>query len=285
MTALEWEILQAALRKARGWQRRDDVISVGIGQRRTHGQWEDGRACIVVKVPWKLGTAQLRTKRRRELPKWIDVVVRGRRRRVRVDVQETRGQTAGRLHGLVGGAVELNGAQIGSVSAIVRTGNGTRVALISGHVAEIPGQSLSLGGVSGTTRTPFFTSRLDHCLVDVAAMAGDACELDGHALGGIASVASYKPGNVVYFNRAFTGQRVDVKLRHLTLPAPFDYNGVTRQLLDLVVTEGLTAPGDSGALLYDSGYRAIGTLVGCLAGESYFLPCEIALPILGVTLC
>ena len=285
MTALEWHTLELALRQARRWLRRADVLAVGIGQRHEHGRWQADRPCIVVKVAWKLAADPLRAARRRPVPPWITVDVRGRRRRVRVDVQETRGQTAGCLHGLVGTGVSLRDETIGSVSAIVQTSGGARLGLIAGHVGKAAGRTLSLGGVAGTTRAPVFTSRMDHCLVDVPALPGGAERLDDHALAGVAPVASLDVDRVLYFNRAASGHRVPVVLRHLAMSAPFDYPDGTRELRDMVVTDGLTVPGDSGTLLYDNAFRAIGTLVGAFGHESYFIPCETALPTLGVTLC
>jgi len=285
MTALEWHTLELALRQARRWLRRADVLAVGIGQRHEHGRWQPGRPCIVVKVAWKLAEDRLRATRRRPVPPWIAVDVRGRRRRVRVDVQETRGQMSGWLHGLVGSGIGHDNVTIGSVSAIVRTSGGTRLALISGHVGNTAGRALSIGGVAGVTRAPVFTSRMDHCLVDVPALPDGAECLDDHALAGVAPVASLGVDRVLYFNRAATGQRVPVVLRHIKMDASFDYPDGARELKGMVVTDGLTVKGDSGALLYDNAFRAIGTLVGSFGGESYFLPCETALPTLGVTLC
>lgn len=285
MTALAWEVLQLALRSAQRWLRRADVLAVGIGQRHEHGRWQQDRPCIVVKVAWKLAEDQLRSTRRWPVPRWIAVDIRGRRRRVRVDVQETRGQTTGCLHGLVGSGVGLNHQTIGSVSAIVQTPDGARLALISGHVGRTAGRTLSIGGVAGKTRAPVFTSRMDHCLVDIPALPGGAERLDDHALAGTAPVASLDVDRVLYFNRAATGQRVPVVLRHLVMSASFDYPWGARELKGMLVTEGLTVTGDSGTLLYDNAFRAIGTLVGSFGGESYFIPCETALPTLGVRLC
>jgi len=278
-------VLKAAVAKARRFLKRPEVIAVGIGQRQTSGRWLAGRPGIVVKVDWKLGQAGLRRRKRHPLPTSITVVVDGASHRVLVDVQETRGELVGRLQGLVGGCVTAGATVRGSVSAIVSVGAETCV-LVSGHVAGSGGVRLNTGGLDGTTRDPIFSSRLDHCVLDTdsALPHGAVMLVDALPLLGIAPIWSVGTDTVAYFHRASTGARVATVIRHFDMTAPFAYPWGTVQMKGLIVTDGVTVDGDSGALLYDNGFRAIGTLIGQFGGESYFIPCETAFNSLGLLL-
>jgi hypothetical protein len=191
MTSRQWRVLQQAKRKALRWLSRPEVLSVGIGQRHQLGRWRS-EACIVVKVDWKLSRQQLRAQRQRPLPGWIEVTVDGETERVAVDLQETAGETSGRLQAMVGAAVRHDGAAIGSVSAVV-IAKGRKCVLISGHVAKHKGRRVQVGSLVGVTDEPVRTRRLDHCLVEVEGEGEElTCSkcLDGSTLTGVREVRS-----------------------------------------------------------------------------------------------
>lgn len=282
-TRRKWAILQAARRKAARLLARPDVLSVGIGQRRRAGAWCD-EACIVIHVAWKRSGPQLRADKRRPLPRWIDVVVERSAARVPVDVQESGGELVGTCQARVGAAVRAGAQEIGSVSAIVRVAD-TRAVLVSGHVARHPGRRLEIDGRLGTTGEPIFSRRLDHCLVELDPLPDDdAVLVDGSSLIGVRKVASLTLGQTLYFHRARTGARVPLVLRDVEASAPFQTERGVVQMLGLVATDGGTHGGDSGALLFDEGFRAVATLLGAFAGKSYFIPCDYAFAALGLQL-
>lgn len=283
-----WRVLRAARRKAARWLRRREVVSIGIGIRRHQGRCYD-EPCIVVTVDYKLGPDELRTARRRPLPTWLEVVVDGKRGRVRIDVQETKGQRVTRAQGLVGAPLrvgEPRGDQvIGSVSAVVQSGE-TRALLISGHVARERGRTLRVGKLRGVTREPLRTAWLDHCVVDVEALPDDAHLLvDDSRIASVREPASLRLREPLFFHRATSGERLAVTLQDVAVSAWVDgAPGGDLLMRDLVTTEGVSVAGDSGALLYDDTFRAVATLVGLLGDKSYFIPCKRALRALDLTL-
>ncbi len=275
MTARQWAALRAALAEARArrWHKRAGVVGLGIGQRHRQGRWQEKTACLVVKVAWKRDPASLR---RSALPAWIDVRVAGTRVRVQVDVQETRGELLGICEGIVGESVSYDGDSQGAVSAVVTTRDAERVVLIAGHVAPGSNRAIEIGGLAGVTRVPVMTTRLDHCLVDpVEPLPEDAGLLPGgHAVAGVAAVRELALDQTLYVHHADNPVRIPVVLRGVEMSVPFRYPSGVRVLSGLLATDGVTARGDSGALLYDSAFHAAGTLVGSLSGASYFIPCE-----------
>lgn len=282
-TRRKWRILQAAKRKAERLLARPGVLAVSIGMCRRGGAWRD-EACIVVAVDWKLPCAQLRAAGRRPLPRWIDVVVERSAARVAVDVQETSGELVGTCQARVGLPVRLGAQAIGSVSAVVRVAD-SRAVLISGHVAKQRGRRLEVGGKLGTTAEPIFSRRLDHCLVELDPLPDDdTVLLDGTALVGVRKVAGLSLGQTLYFHRMQTGERVPLRLRYVDATAPFHTDRGVVHMLGLLATDGGTRSGDSGAMLYDETFRAVGTLVGAFAGKSYFIPCDYAFAALGLQL-
>lgn len=285
MTARRWAALTAALAEARArrWHRRSGVVGLGIGQRHRDGRWVDASACVVVKVAWKRDRASLPDAA--AFPAWLDVRIGRTRQRIGVDVQETRGERAGRCECLVGEAVTYDGASHGAVSAVVSTQDGARVVLIAGHVAPGVGRAVELAGITGTTRTPVMTSRLDHCLVDPdAPLPVTAGWLPGdHAITGIAPVVQLALNQTLYIHHVANPARIPTVLRGVEMALPFDYASGPRQLTGLLATDGVTVRGDSGSLLYDNAFRAVGTLIGSLAGASYFIPCERAAALLAIS--
>jgi hypothetical protein len=285
MLTVRQKVFAAALRRAKAWERRRAVLAVGVGQRRRKGRWVDDQTCIVVKVPWKLDEGQLKRSRLRLFPRSIEVTINKRKHRVPVDVQETRGEVVGRCQGCAGGAVQIGGALRGAVGPVVTDGGQAKL-LISGHVGERAGVTVSAGFVAGTTEAPVMSSQVDGCLVaPEGAMPPDAATLvDGTALSGVASAGDLAVGQTMFFHRAATGRRTPIVLRHLDISAPFQYPDGIHQLQHLLATDGSTVNGDSGTLLFDASFRAVGTLVGLFGNESYFIPCEQTFRLLGLAL-
>lgn len=291
MSARKWQALQAAKQVASRWLSRDYVVSVGIGQRLADATYCD-EVCIVVKVDWKLSREALRAKRRRPFPPHLEVTIDGKRARVGVDVQETRGQTAGQLHSIVGAPVCCEGQNVGSVSAVVRTASASpggpaaaKTVLISGHVARKRGRKVSICGMTGTTGEPVRTRRLDHCLVEIVPEPSQCSVLlDGASLSGVREVKTLRPGQTLYFHGMSTGKRTPLILRDLDVAAPFVVERGVVTMLGLVATELGTVGGDSGAMLFDETFRAVGTLLGAFADRSYFIPCDYAFAALGIQL-
>jgi hypothetical protein len=219
------------------------------------------------------------------LPPWIDVRVAGSRARVHVDVQETRGEMLGTCDGIVGESVSYGGESQGAISAVVTTRDAERVVLIAGHVAPGSNRDIQIGGLAGVTRVPVMTTRLDHCLVDlVEPLPDDAGLLPGsHAVSGVAEVRELALDQTLYVHHVDNPMRIPVVLRGVEMAVPFRYPSGVRVLSGLLATDGVTARGDSGALLYDSAFRAVGTLVGSLSGASYFIPCERVMAMLAIT--
>lgn len=279
-----WRVLRAARRKAARWLRRREVVSVGIGIRRREGRAHD-EPCVVVTVDYKLPGAELRSARRRPLPTWLEVLVDGKRGRVRVDVQETKGQRVARTQGLVGAPVTHDDRVIGSASAVVESGE-LRALLISGHVARERGRTLRVGALRGVTREPVRSAWLDHCVVDVPELPDDAHLLvDDSRIASVREPASLRLREPLFFHRAASGQRLAVTLQDVAVSAWVDgAPGGDLLMRDLVTTEGVSVAGDSGALLYDDTFRAVATLVGLLGDKSYFIPCKRALRALDLTL-
>ena len=271
--------------KAKPWLRRKGVLAIGIGQARHADKWADETAHIVVKVEWKLDTPTLERSRRAPLPRFIEVTVDRRKRRVPVDVQGTQGQRAGQLHGCVGAAVTIQGKLRGGAGAVVSSAQGARL-LIAGHVGGQAGVAMQVGGVQGTTEKTVINSQLDHCLVAPGATppAGWATLVDNTPLAGVARVDDLTLGQTLYFHHSESGQRVPVVLRHLDMTAPFAYPDGIHQVHHLLGTDGESVPGDSGTLLYDASFAAVGTLLGMFHDESYFIACENAFNLLGLGL-
>jgi len=285
VTTLRKKVLAAALKRANRWRGRPGVLAVGLGQRRRLGHWVRGETCVVVKVPWKLDPSHLRKARQKALDAWIVVTVDGRKHRVAVDVQETRGDLVGRCQGCAGGAVRIAGQLRGAVGPVVSDAGATKI-MISGHVGKRAGVSLSAGGVNGTTEAPAMTTDVDACLVlpGQTFPANGGTLVDGSALAGVAPVAELTVDQTLFFQRAATGARTAAVLRHLDIGAPFQYPDGVHALEHLIATDGVTVDGDSGTLLYDASFRAVGTLVGLFGNESYFVPCERSFGILGLGL-
>lgn len=286
MTPRKWKVLQAAKRTASRWMSRAYVVSVGIGQRNSKKTWLD-EACIVVKVDRKLEPEAMRAQRRRPFPRWLEVVVDGKRSRVSVDVQHTGGELYGALQSIIGAPVRHGDKNIGSVSAVVRGVDdpaAARTVLISGHVAKKQGRRVRIANMLGVTRDPIRTNRLDHCLVDLVPLPGQCALLDGTPISTCRDVSTLVVGQTLYFYKMATGKRTPLVFREPDTDAQFQTEHGVVRMLGLVATDRGTERGDSGAMLFDEKFRAVGTLLGAFANHSYFIPCGAAFAALGIQL-
>lgn len=123
--------------------------------------------------------------------------------------------------------------------------------------------------------------RVHEVPIDVQETAGETA---GHCQGRGADTAApaaaarvVRPSALVPDKTLFLGPRdagtwVPVRLRHLSITAPFQYADGVRTMGNLLATDALTDEAGAGAVLYDGRRRAVGTLVGAFAGESYFTP-------------
>lgn len=283
-------MLQRALAVARRWERRSYVVGTAIGQRQRQGRFRSAakERCIVVYVDQKLPLAELRASRRARFPGFIEVTLARRKQRVPVDVQAT-GAQVGQLQGLVSSRVSIGGLAVGAVGGVVENGRGQQYVLVAGHVARDPGRRLQLvGGVSVVTSLVRMSSLLDHALARAQPSneLGDASLPSGDVVAGVRAVDAELLGERVFFQRAATGKRVSTLVRSIDASAafPLPHHAGPVFMRGLIATRADTQFGDSGTLLYDSGFGALGTLVGTFGEKSYFVPCDTAFARLNITL-
>jgi hypothetical protein len=100
----------------------------------------------------------------------------------------------------------------------------------------------------------------------------------------VAAVEHLVLGQRLYFHHSQTGKRVPVVLRDLDVAVPFECHDGIQRVQHLLGTDGGSVMGDSGTLLYDSSFAAVGTLVGALGDRSYFIACQRAFELLGLSL-
>jgi hypothetical protein len=278
------EVLNKALAKARAWDRRPSVLGTAIGQRHRKEQYlahATGDLCIVVTVREKLKDNEMRARRVRPFPSDIEVEHHGRKYRIPVDVQHSAGQSAVRLRGVVALPLDFNGSPMGAVAAIVSSGS-QRFLLTAGHVAQATGTRLQVrGGSAGTATTVRMNNRLDCALVELddPPTFADESFSNGDRLAGVRSIAPALVGKSCFFRTAATGEIESRTVRNVSAsaPVPLPNAAAPTPMSGLVATDGPTSPGDSGTILYDSSFLAVGTLVGDLGHLSYFVPCDYSL--------
>jgi hypothetical protein len=278
-TDLRWQALTRALGRVRAWQRRSYVVGLGIGQIVKGGRHQPAAVGIVVTVDRKLDEDELLREGRRPFPPSVKLVLGGRRIEVPVDVQHSGGQTIGRLHGLVGGALRRQQQVLGAVGALVQTDDGARV-LTAGHVAHESGTRFLLRGLGGVeTEAVLMSSATDAALLraDEAFPAESPTLPDGSQLAGVAAVDHTLLGELAFVRDVRSGEILSTVVRAVLVSAPFplpiDGQAVTT-MRGLVACDEITQPGYSGTLLYDEDLRALGTLVGSIGGRDYFVPCD-----------
>lgn len=277
-----------ALQAARRWlERRDDVVAVGLGLKRERGEASGGIA-ILVTVRWKRAPARLRKLGITPLPRAIPVKTAKRVHYVPVDVRGAGGRVAGRPHGLVGCPLDTNTQVFGMVGAVV-TRDGRKFILTAAHVALAVGMGVVVvspqSQVQGTVTERFTGPDLDHALITPAGVlpASAASLPGGERLSGVRPVAQIKPGDQVFLRtRNGSLQQVTVERVQATVDFNMPWGRVTFH--DAVSTPITTKSGDSGSLLYDDNFMAMGTLLGGFEDNDWFVPCETSFRALQVEL-
>lgn len=280
--AIPLAVLRAALRRAGPLRRRKGVVGLSIGMRRRDEAWVDGEPCISILVVEKHAREALRPGR--ALPPFIAVTVGGRSWKVPTDVRSTGGVDVGTCFGYVGSAVHAHGDPqvFGGISACVITTTQPKF-LISGHVAARAGRTLVVDDVAFVTEQPVMTPRLDHCLARADFDLARASLPNDVAFKGLRDSASLAHGDELFVYRATTGAIQQVRVRHLQADARFGYASGVVRVHELIATDAVCVPGDSGCPLFDAEFLLVGTLLGGVA-EDYYLPADYAFARLAINL-
>lgn len=284
----------AALHRAKGWLKRPDVTAVGIGLQK-QGDLQTDTKCISVTVRWKRTTQRLATLKIEPLPHSISVRVGGRTHKVPVDVEGAGGRIRGKLHGIVGAQLKAKhtnrpGAEAGLVGAIVEQ-QGRDLILAAGHVVLTPGARVSVrlpqGTLQGTAAEVFLENSLDHALVEPSGTLPDGASNlpNGESLGGVRDTSRLNPREQAFYYDQ-DGRLHSVRVDGTNVSTSFPLTDTKELAFDdlIAVTPAESREGDSGTILYDIQFLAIGTLVGGYNNRSYFLPCDISFTAIGVTL-
>jgi hypothetical protein len=263
--------------------RSTNVLSVHWGVARRRGR-RTSEAGVVVHVRRKMKLASLRARRQRIVPSQVSLRHRGRRFRVRVDVQRIKALAELQIafvqpadHGVI----RRNGVPIGALGGIV-AGPGGRFAITAGHVAGLvtPGTAADcvddeagtfpLGGV----RRNRFSDGIDIAAIGPVPAVPPAAVLNNALVRNPTS--------------ADTHHRVRLILPGLPTPIESHIDDVNRLRgfktpVGTITMKGLTAiarvtdPGDSGAPALDDGGALIGFVVGADSLHTFLLPARRAL--------
>lgn len=263
--------------------RRRNVVGTSVGHRHRKGRYHRDELAVIVTVAEKLGEDELRRRRIAPLPGEI-VVQQGRKKvKVPIDVRGAGGAMQGHFHGLVATRLQIDDPEDvtrGAVGAVVQTAAGERI-LTAGHVAPREGRAVEfVDGGAGQVEAVFRNNRLDHSIVlPTAPLPQGAATLpDGLPIAGVRAIDDTLLGQPVHFHHAADGMRETTVVRELHRSVDFG----KQRIEDLIVTDYETLDGDSGTLLFDDNYLAVGTLVGWFGPEagrkservSVFLPCD-----------
>jgi hypothetical protein len=279
---------QAALKRAGHWlERRNDVVAVGLGLKREAGE-ASGEQAILVTVRWKRTPKRLQELRIKPLPRSIQVRVGTRTHRVPVDVRDAGGRVAGRPHGLVACPLDTTTQVFGMVGAVV-TRQASKFILTAAHVARQVGIGVIVvspqSQVQGTVSERFTGPDLDHALVAPASvLPASASRLpQGEQLSGVRLVSQIVPGDQAFL-RTRNGSLQQVVIERVQATVDFNMPWGRVPFHETVSTPITTTCGDSGTLLYDNDFKAIGTLLGGFEGNDWFVPCEPSFQALNVEL-
>jgi hypothetical protein len=292
MVRIPRDAYRAALKRAKRWLRREEVLAVGLGLRNRNGELVRDELCVVVTVRWKRSPGLLAKRHEKALPSHIKVNLHDKQFMVPVDVENARGRLAGKLHGIIGTPLVAGssggGKRYGMVGAVVEKAD-TWLVLTAGHVPVENGTAVTVnypgGSLDGITSEVFLEGNLDHALITPDNSLGPNAKSlpSGRKLAGVRASATVKEQDIVRFYDQ-DGDEYVVEVLRIDASAPF-YTPKGRKNFDhLIVIAARTREGDSGTLLYDSKFLAVGTLVGEYSGSDYFLPCDDSFDAIGVVL-
>lgn len=290
--AIPYRALRAALAQARPWLRRANVAGLSIGTRHRGGRYRPGETALIVTVVDKLDDADLKKRKIKPFPSSVAVRIGKKQFKVPVDVRGSAGAQTGRFHGLVGSQVRVGDPDDiidGGIGAVVHGAQGRRL-LTAGHVAPQEGLVARFAnGTTGTVESVWLTDHLDHAILvpDAPLPPGAATLLDGLAVSGTRIIDDTLLGQPFHFFHAARRVRDTTVIREIHRSV--DFGG--HRIFDLIVTDFNTCDGDSGTLLFDDDYLAVGTLVGWFGPEnnpsqrvSVFLPCLTCFSAIGVSI-
>ncbi|MGH7788123.1 MAG: trypsin-like peptidase domain-containing protein [Candidatus Binatia bacterium] len=287
MARVTRKVLCGALGVAKKWLRRDEVVAVGIGLRRRAGS-HTAEPAIVVTVRWKRTPDRLRELRVAHIPKVVRVQLDGRTFDVPVDVQGAKGRLRGSPSGLVACPLDTDDARFGVVSALVSRG-AQRFILTAAHVVRQLGRGVVVIGrgrhVRGTVSEIHAAGNLDHALIQSTETLApsEATFPLGEPLAGVRASSTLRLGELVFFRKR-NGQLRQVSILKVDETVDFNMPVGSTRFSGVVSTSLASERGDSGALLYDNNFRAVGTLLGGFGAYSCFLPCQPSFGRLNVTL-
>lgn len=286
------EVYTAALKKAKRWLKRHEVLAVGLGLRSRGGQLVRNELCVIVTVRWKRSPKLLAKRGEKALPSYITIKLRDQELKIPVDVENARGRVTGKLLGIIGtpliAASSGGGKRHGMVGAVVDK-DGRSLILAAGHVVVEKGTLVTVnfpgGSLDGVASRVFLNGNLDHALItpDTPLGANAKSLPPGRKLTGVRASTTVKEGDKVRFYDQDGNEHAAEVLR-IGASVPFD-TPVGRKNFDHLI--GITAQsreGDSGTLLYDGKVLAVGTLIGEYAGSDYFLPCDDSFDAIDVVL-
>ena len=244
--------------------------------------WVEGETCISIHVVDKIVPEALSAGR--ALPAYIPVTLGGRSWHVPTDVRWTGGLSAGTCFGYVASPIHAAGDPkvFGGVSACVITSTEPKL-LISGHVARRAGRELVVDDLTFVTEEPRMTDRLDHCLARADFDLGRASLPNNVAFKGIRAPATLKLGDTLLVYRATVDAMQQVRIRDLHADPVFRYTTGDVRLRNLISTDAVCIPGDSGCPLFDQDFLLVGTLLGGVV-EDYYLPADYAFEKLAINL-
>jgi hypothetical protein len=278
-------VARAAVRRVRKlYQNRPDVISVHWGLRRRNTRPTNER-CVVVYVKRKI---------RREalppgavLPEFLELTVRGRRYRIKIDIQAA--GAPGLLHTTVSpgnqAEVSVTGSPLfGTLGGLLQLPGGLH-AILSGHVARQQGVSVTATALDGTVvdlgtvRDLVLDPRGDGALAGPVAATG-------------ADLLVSLPAEVRDPDESDVGFQVFVQvlrdfephaswIEDVGLTSDMTFPGGTVTLENLVaIAPQVTVPGDSGAPVLDHQRQLLGFVVGARNNKTYFVTARRVLDVL-----
>jgi hypothetical protein len=269
-------VARAAVRLARRrFSGRPGVISVHWGMVRQRDLYTSQTGVLVFverKMPSDILPEPM------NLPTTLDIKLKGRLYRVRVDVQAPGAQAT--RHALAaarpGNRATVSASEVGVLSAVVTSPDGTLRALLSGHVAGQQGAQVSATSFDGSTFDLGTVDVSKNNATDDLAATG-AISTDAADFLTLTSVVVRDPDEsdagsslFIYTTR---GAPISTSITGVGAAPVLDGSKMT----GLFTTPHLTTAGDSGSPALDSGGDLVGFVVGGDADNTYLIPARRAI--------